>query len=87
MAAAEKFKTPENPAGLGGEVSSTVSQPIPEESEDEGEVKSSLFIRSTNPQTCGVLIKYDHDGQNSSSLKGVMQILLVMMRELSPTYR
>lgn len=38
MAAAEKFKTPENPAGLGGEVSSTVSQPIPEESEDEGEV-------------------------------------------------
>lgn len=25
MAAAEKFKTPENPAGLGGEVSSTVT--------------------------------------------------------------
>ena len=46
-----------------------------------------LCIRSTNPQTCGMLIKYDHDGQNSSSLKGVMQILLVMMRELSPTYR
>lgn len=41
MAAAEKFKTPENPAGLGGEVSSTVSQPIPEESEDEGEVDES----------------------------------------------
>ena len=48
MAAAEKFKTPENPAGLGGEVSSTVSQPIPEESEDEGEVKSSSFMYKIN---------------------------------------
>lgn len=44
MAAAEKFKTPENPAGLGGEVSSTVSQPIPEESEDEGEVIFFFYV-------------------------------------------
>ncbi|MFX7212916.1 hypothetical protein ABTI51_18280, partial [Acinetobacter baumannii] len=41
MAAAEKFKTPENPAGLGGDLPSTISQPIQEESEEEGEVDES----------------------------------------------
>ena len=35
MAAAEKFKTPENPAGIGGDLPSTISQPIQEESEGE----------------------------------------------------
>jgi hypothetical protein len=38
MAAAEKFKTQENPAGIGGDLPSTISQPIQEESEEEGEV-------------------------------------------------
>lgn len=38
MAAAEKFKTPTNPAGLGEDMPSTISQPIQEESEEEGEV-------------------------------------------------
>lgn len=41
MAAAEKFKTPENPAGIGGDLPSTISQPIQEESEEEGEVDES----------------------------------------------
>ena len=39
MAAAEKFKTPENPAGIGGDLPSTISQPIQEES--DGEVDES----------------------------------------------
>jgi hypothetical protein len=38
MAAAEKFKAQENPAGIGGDLPSTISQPIQEESEEEGEV-------------------------------------------------
>ncbi|XP_071103918.1 nascent polypeptide-associated complex subunit alpha-like [Haliotis cracherodii] len=42
MAAAEKFKAPENPAGAGeGGVQSTISQPIQEESEEEEEVDES----------------------------------------------
>lgn len=39
MAAAEKFKTPTNPAGLGEDITNPVQQPIQEESEEEGEVK------------------------------------------------
>merc|ERR1711971_81032 len=41
MAAAEKFKAPENPAGLGGDVPGTVPHPIQEESEEEAEVDES----------------------------------------------
>merc|ERR1712117_36681 len=38
MQAAEKFKTPENPIGLGGENPNTIAETIPEESEEGGEV-------------------------------------------------
>ena len=38
MAAIEKFKTPDIQPGMGGETPSTVSQPIQEESEEEGEI-------------------------------------------------
>ncbi|VDI45007.1 nascent polypeptide-associated complex subunit alpha [Mytilus galloprovincialis] len=41
MAAAEKFKTPTNPAGLGEDITNPVQQPIQEESEEEGEVDES----------------------------------------------
>lgn len=41
MAAAEKFKAPENPANLGEGLASTVAQPIQEESEEEDEVCDS----------------------------------------------
>ena len=42
MAAAEKFKAPTNPAGLGEDLPSTISQPtIQEESEEEGEIDES----------------------------------------------
>ena len=43
MQAAENFKRQENPAGF-GEVPSTVSQPIAEESEDEEEVIINFII-------------------------------------------
>lgn len=42
MAAIEKFKTPDIQPGMGGETPSTVSQPIQEESEEEGEVSLSV---------------------------------------------
>lgn len=51
MAAAEKFKAPENPAGAGeGGVQSTISQPIQEESEEEEDV--SLLV--TDPWESGL---------------------------------
>ena len=48
MAAAEKFKTPENPAGIGGDLPSTISQPIQEESEEEGEVRYDWILYMHN---------------------------------------
>ena len=42
MAAAEKFKAPENPAGA-SDIPSTISQPIQEESEDDEEVGPLVF--------------------------------------------
>lgn len=52
MAAAEKFKTQENPAGIGGDLPSTISQPIQEESEEEGEVSYVwiLYMESYSDQ-------------------------------------
>ena len=52
MAAAEKFKTQENPAGIGGDLPSTISQPIQEESEEEGEVSYAwiLYMESYSDQ-------------------------------------
>ena len=52
MAAAEKFKTQENPAGIGGDLPSTISQPLQEESEEEGEVSYVwiLYMESYSDQ-------------------------------------
>ena len=52
MAAAEKFKAQENPAGIGGDLPSTISQPIQEESEEEGEVSYVwiLYMESYSDQ-------------------------------------
>ena len=52
MAAAEKFKTQENPTGIGGDLPSTISQPIQEESEEEGEVSYVwiLYMESYSDQ-------------------------------------
>ena len=50
MAAAEKFKAQENPAGIGGDLPSTISQPIQEESEGEVSYVWILYMESYSDQ-------------------------------------
>jgi len=50
MAAAEKFKAQENPAGIGGDLPRTISQPIQEESEGEVSNVWILYMESYSDQ-------------------------------------